>query len=92
MPVKIMEYISHGLPIVTTNCNEIARFVSDNNIGIVCNDNPKAMSEAVLSVINDNEKLDELRANVRKCLVENNLWIHRAQKVIDDLTSIKQEG
>lgn len=85
MPVKLFEYLSRALPVVATNCRETARFVLENGIGVVSQDNPEAFAAAVSSLIGDRRQLRLCRANAESALMRRNLWKHRAQKAAHEI-------
>lgn len=88
MPVKLFEYLSYGLPIVTTNCTEVADFVQRNRIGIVVQDNPLSLAEGVLRLVRDQDLYRELERNVRQTLENGNLWTDRAAQVAECLMAL----
>ena len=78
MPVKLFEYISYELPIISTNCKEVAKFINENNIGLVCDDNVQSLVNTLLSI--DMDKINELTKNV-KLAKENNTWNSRVKEI-----------
>ena len=78
MPVKLFEYISYELPIISTNCKEVAKFINENNIGLVCDDNVQSLVNTLLSI--DINKINELTENV-KLAKENNTWNSRVKEI-----------
>lgn len=87
IPVKVFEYLSYGLPVVTTNCTEIAAFVKQNEVGIVVEDNAAAIAHGVHQLIDHPQQYQKLCANAIYAIGNKNLWEHRAAKVLADLTS-----
>ena len=85
MPVKLFEYMSFGLPVVTTDCVETANFVNRNNVGLVSKDNPQDYAKAIASLYNAPGSIPALRENCLKSLRQGNLWVHRAQKAAEDI-------
>ncbi len=84
-PVKLAEYLSHLLPVVSTDCTETRAFIEQYEIGLVAEASPLPFA-AALSQMAENE---QLRADIRLRSIsarENNLWVKRASKVIRDLT------
>lgn len=83
-PVKLVEYISHGLPIVTTDCTTSKEFVEKYSIGIVAEDKEKSFSDALLKMAWDIKHgkcyTDEVK---NACLM--NLWSCRVRQIIEDL-------
>lgn len=78
MPVKLFEYISYGLPIITTKCKEVAKFVSENNIGVVCDDNVDSLYKSLINMkLSD---IDEYSKNVQ-ITRKNNTWLKRVEQI-----------
>ncbi len=82
--VKLFEYLGHGLPVISTNTTEMGTFVKQNNIGMVCEDNPKDLAQTIAYYFKNKETLN-YSTNVKK-IAPQNTWICRAQKIISDLT------
>ena len=78
MPVKLFEYISYELPIVATRCKEVAKFIEDNEIGIVIDDNIDSIYEALIKI--DMKTILEYTENVR-LTKENNTWNKRVNQI-----------
>jgi len=87
MPVKLFEYMSYGLPVIATNCKEVENFVSNNDIGIVVEDNPKCLADAIIKLYDNPIEIERLSVNVRNTLIKNNLWIHRVEVIEQQLYS-----
>jgi glycosyltransferase involved in cell wall biosynthesis len=90
MPVKLFEYLSYGLPIVTTDCTEMADFVRRNRIGIVVQDNPPSLAAGVLRIVRDQDFYRELKSNAKRTLENGNLWTDRAEQVAEYLTAMDE--
>lgn len=82
--VKLYEYMGYGLPIVATDCVEAAKVIRDNGMGVVTQDNPEAFAAGVREILSDPVRYESARDNTRRAVAENNLWIHRARKVLED--------
>jgi glycosyltransferase involved in cell wall biosynthesis len=85
MPLKLFEYLSRALPIVTTDCKETAKFVLQNGIGVVSQDNPQSFAMAVAALVGDRQQLRLCRVNAQNALTQRNLWEHRAQKAAQEI-------
>ncbi|MFA9380639.1 MAG: glycosyltransferase [Acetanaerobacterium sp.] len=85
MPVKVFEYLSHGLVVVTTNCIEIASFVHKNGVGRVVGDNARSIAAGVRELVARPKSYRDYYNNIVKTVKGENLWIHRAQQVANDL-------
>lgn len=84
MPVKIYEYISNRKPIITTNCEEIAKLIKVNQLGLICNDDAVDMAEKIMDIYADYEKYDSFRQNEKE-FINTNRWTNRAQLIAEKL-------
>lgn len=89
MPVKVFEYLSYGLPVITTNCAEISSFVSRNKVGVTVNDDFRAIVSGIKEFLSKPKSYYTCYKNVIRTVENGNLWLDRAQKVITDLNDIK---
>jgi glycosyltransferase involved in cell wall biosynthesis len=78
VPVKLVEYLSNGLPIVATNCEAQKSFIEEGNYGVICEDNPDSMCQAIQTMI-ANE--DVYRKNIHSTFLEKHSWHARVKKV-----------
>lgn len=85
LPVKIFEYLSFGLPIVSTDVTEIARFVNQNDCGIICKADAQSLADAILTIYSDEISYYALKRNAIDTL-NKNLWIHRAEQIAEDFS------
>lgn len=85
IPIKLFEYLSNDLPIVTTDCKETAGFVQKYAVGAVAKDNPDDIAKVIISFINDETRLRSCRENAKKALLGANLWQHRAEKAASEI-------
>lgn len=83
--VKMFEYMSYGLPIVSVSATESDKYFSKYDIGLVTEDSPVAFSNAIKRILSDHTQYEVYRNNVTKALLSENLWINRAMKVKEDL-------
>jgi glycosyltransferase involved in cell wall biosynthesis len=88
MPVKLFEYLSYGLPIVATNCTEMANFISRNGIGLIAEDNAHSLAGRILQLVEDKSLYDQLRRNTRLTLENGNRWTDRARFVAEQLAAL----
>lgn len=78
MPVKLFEYISYELPIISTNCREVANFISSNEIGFICEDSVESLYSTLKDV--DMKIVLEYTENVKKAK-NNNTWNKRVEQI-----------
>lgn len=85
MPVKLFEYLGYGLPVIVTNCNEMAKFVTRNEVGLVCEDDADDLANTILKLYEDKNSYDKLKSNVIKT-TKSNLWANRVEFIEEVLT------
>lgn len=87
VPIKLFEYLSYEKPVLSTNCTETSRFIAENDIGWVIDDNAEDMANALIRLELDRAEIGLKQEN---CVVakKKNLWAERAKLVVDTLGSI----
>jgi glycosyltransferase involved in cell wall biosynthesis len=62
MPISVLEALASGVPIVTTNVGGVPYLVQHEKTALlVPAQNPEAMAEAILSLLNNPVKAEEIR-------------------------------
>ena len=84
--VKTFEYISYGLPVIGINCKALSKIIKDNKIGITTDPDIQSFCEAVKHVLKDEKTYRHCCDNVREALLSKNLWSHRINKIVNDLS------
>lgn len=84
IPVKLFEYMGNGLPVIATDCPEIAGFINKNLCGSVCKADAESMAEAVIEFYSNEENRSNLIKNTG-IVAGKNRWVDRVQKISDDL-------
>lgn len=88
IPIKLMECISYGVPIVCNSGSESARYIEKNQIGWVI-DRPAELSALLSKLKIDSQEFDS-KVNKIIELQQQNLWVDRAQQVAKTLTGYKE--
>lgn len=66
LPNKVFDYIQAQTPLLVSNRKEVAKLVSDNNIGQVANSfKPKDLAQQINSIFADNAQLKEWHKNLK---------------------------
>jgi glycosyltransferase involved in cell wall biosynthesis len=86
VPVKLVEYLSHHLPVIATDCSAQKSFIESGNYGVVCQDNPDSMAEAILQMLSHSLTL---RKNIEETFMEKHSWLSRVKTV--QKTLMKEE-
>lgn len=82
--VKVLECMSHGLPMISTDCPAMARFIKENKSGIICKQGSENIEKAIVEYYTNKELYLTLMNNVKLAAL-NNTWEMRAEQVISDL-------
>ena len=85
IPVKLMEYLGYGLPVISTDCTEIAAFIERNHCGLLCRDNGDSLAETIEAFYSENTDHRALAQNVQETAA-NNRWVNRVDKIVRDLS------
>jgi glycosyltransferase involved in cell wall biosynthesis len=74
-PNKMFEYMSAGLPIITSNFPLWKEIVEVNNCGICVNPlEPKEIAEAIEYIINQSQEAEQMGQNGKKAVIEKYNW------------------
>jgi glycosyltransferase involved in cell wall biosynthesis len=64
LPNKLFDYISAGIPVIASDLAEVSKIVRENNCGIIIPEvSGQAISEAILTLRDNNGLLSELKKN-----------------------------
>ncbi len=89
-PVKLMDYVSYGVPVIVTDRSEAARFVEHYEIGLVSESTAKDLAEALERAVSSPDLQRLWRANIVSAVRDGNSWDDRAQTVMRDLLAAKK--
>jgi glycosyltransferase involved in cell wall biosynthesis len=91
MPIKVMGYLAYGRPMLVTPCREIARFVEENQVGLVVEDTPESMAAGIRHLFSvDFAELSRMGQNACRIVGEKHSWDHRAQQILDVFEEIRR--
>jgi glycosyltransferase involved in cell wall biosynthesis len=86
VPIKVMEYLSYGRPLLVTDCTEQARIVEQTKSGWVVPATGEGFARGICDVFAADEmRLDELSAAAREGARVNS-WRARAEQVLHVLS------
>lgn len=89
MPTKVIEYMAHGVPVITTPLPLARDLVDESGCGIVVPfREPGAAAEAVLDLWQDADRRRELGAAGHRTARERYDWGAHAQAFVDEMASI----
>ena len=82
VPIKVMEYLAYGRPLLVTNCLEQAAVVRNADAGIVVSDEVEAMADGLRRLATAApEELDRWSANARAAARAAS-WEDRARHIV----------
>jgi glycosyltransferase involved in cell wall biosynthesis len=83
LPIKLFDYLSYGRPLVVTDCLEQARVVREADAGVVSDDDPTELADAVARLVSAGaDQLDRWSDNARVA-AEAASWRHRARRILE---------
>ncbi|WP_059171915.1 glycosyltransferase [Bacillus sp. FJAT-27445] len=83
VPVKLVEYLSNGLPVLATNCSAQKEIIEGGGYGLICEDNPASMAKEIRKMSNET---GIYRENIKDTFIRNHSWKARVEKVHESLT------
>lgn len=89
VPVKLVEYLSAGLPIVATNCSAQEEIINSGPYGVVSGDQPVQIKDGILKMI---EKHEYVQETIRKRFLQEHSWEARAYQAADALLGGQYEN
>jgi glycosyltransferase involved in cell wall biosynthesis len=82
VPIKVMEYLSYGRPLVVTDCTEQARIVREADAGIVVDDDVESVADGLRRLATASpEEIDRWSANATTA-AERASWAARATGIL----------
>jgi len=82
VPIKVMEYLSYGRPLVVTDCTEQARIVREADCGLVAEDTADALAAAIATLFEaSSDQIDRWAANARAAASDAS-WSSRARTIV----------
>ena len=83
VPIKVMEYLAYGRPLLATDCVEQARIVREADAGIVVADTVDALADGLRRLATATpEELDRWSAKATDAARASS-WEHRARQIVD---------
>lgn len=82
-PIKLLEYMAMGKAIVTTSVGQMQGLVENGVDAMVVEpDNPKALAEAIVRLVEDEELRKMLGKNARKKVLEKYTWEKHVERIL----------
>ena len=91
MPVKLFEYIEHGLPVISLRDTSAGRFINENECGWTTRYSKEALLDLVGSLVSDPMRVVQKKESC-KAAAARNTWEDRAAQVARCLSEVKNLG
>lgn len=88
--IKLYQYASYGLPVLSTNVYTMSQIIRENNFGEVAEDNAQDYAAAISRMLEDDDKLKAYRASCLENIATRHLWVHRVDKVVADMMGVRR--
>lgn len=82
-PVKLLDYISVGLPVVANHIGGWSDMIGKYKIGITTGDSPKEFADAALSILSNPDLAEKFRKNALSLVAGPMSWHNSAASLID---------
>ncbi len=82
IPLKIFEYMGCGLPVVASDLPPSRQFVEGKECAILVRHEPEAYAKAIMSLIDDPQKAEEMGRNGKDLVFEKYNWNTEEQKLL----------
>jgi glycosyl transferase family 1 len=92
VPVKVMDYMSYGRPMLVTDCTETARIVRTAGSGLVVADTAAALADGIAGLFTETPERLERYAEAARAAAIANSWNSRAAAVVATLLELKASG
>ena len=89
VPVKVLEYLAYGRPLIVTDCVEQATIVRDAGAGVIAAATPDALAAAIVEVVEAPAvQIERWSANATAA-ARARAWSVRARTVVSTLESLR---
>ena len=81
-PLKVLEYMAAGLPVVASRIGQIQELIADGDTGLLCEpDNPRSLADR-LRLLRDTPVLRlKLGASARAAVVKDHTWLEVTRRI-----------
>lgn len=88
VPIKVMEYLSYGRPMLVTDCTETARIVRSAGSGLVVGDTSTALAMGIIKLYTEDPETLDRYAEAGLAAAAANSWRSRAERVVSTLLGL----
>ena len=88
VPIKVMEYLSYGRPLIVTDCLEQAAIVRDADAGLVVDDSVDGLADGIRAVLEAPASQLERWSDNAVAAARANAWSERARRIVAIIESL----
>lgn len=81
-PLKLLEYMSNGLPVVANDIGSWCNIIREEKIGILTKDDPKDFADGICMLLEDEKMYKTMQNNMIKLLHEKFSWATHVEKIL----------
>jgi len=81
-PLKLLEYISNLIPVVANDVGSWCNVIKKHEIGILTNDDPKEFSNAIMTLLSDEDLYHKMQINMIDLLKDTFSWKNHVEKTL----------
>jgi glycosyltransferase involved in cell wall biosynthesis len=82
VPIKVLEYLGYGRPLIVTDTEETAAIVGAAGCGVVVRDSVEDVAEGILTVVDASPEQRAAWGAAARAAAERNSWDERARQII----------
>lgn len=82
VPVKLVEYLSSGIPVVASDCDAQRDILEQGGYGVIVQDDKEGMKQGIRKMI---QASAGIRQKIQRDFLQNHSWDARVQKVVSTL-------
>ena len=92
LPIKVMDYLSYGRPLVVTDCTEQAGIVRDADCGIVVDDSVEGLAAGLSELLTAGDAARERWSANARLAAERHSWTERATRIVEPARPAEPTG
>jgi glycosyltransferase involved in cell wall biosynthesis len=73
-PLKLLEYMSLGLPVVANDVGSWCKEIQENHLGLLCSNDPADMAEKILTFVEDQTFYEKIQKNILNSIENRFNW------------------
>ncbi|TQR21364.1 glycosyltransferase [Psychrobacillus vulpis] len=77
VPIKLVEYLTAGLPIIATNCSAQEDFIQSGPYGVITGDDAESLVQGMQSI---QPRFEEYKKNIQQSFLQQHAWNERAEQ------------